>query len=246
MKKTIFTFLILLSLFILSCSNSPADCGGTGNGGQENGNPQLATKIIKRNLDNSKWYTSTTTEDSYSYYDFKKGRVTHRAGNNRNNIVTHAVGDYNYLDEEFSQFNYKWDSTAGNPTEDEILVIDNNILILANGFQISTTKNSHFNVKDFTLFTQNVPFMGIGNFKNNDYSEWIAFSPDGTCYKRYTDLSDAKKHIIEGTWEKTADKEFKITWSNVNNNYDILKNNLLYQNVKNNQSVIPITLYVNN
>lgn len=241
MKNKLFIF-IIFSTFVISCSNGN-DINSKENNCSNNNSPELKTTVIERSLANTKYYFASNTTSSYHYYSFTKDRITSRAGSDGSKIVSMAVGDYNYLNDDLSEFQYKWDKTGGGPTSDKIILIDDDLLILTNGFT-HNSNNCHILVKDVALYNDNTPSIGLGRLSKDNQDEWIVFSPNGKCYKRYFNLSKNDYVIVRGSWEKISTKKFKIIWDK-KNNYDILNENRLYQNA-NDMDSVPIILYFTN
>ena len=243
-KITVFSILFLISLFMTSCSDlSNKDSNNESTNNYETNNEssetvQLYKYILKRDINNSKWYKECVS-DYYCYYSFKDGRISYKSGRAGSNIVSADQGNYYFENGSQTQFKYKWDSMAGEPHQSEIIIIDNDIIVLSSGF-------AEIAYKDISTYTENTPFMGLGKFSEMDGSEWVVFTPSGNCYKRYIDFSKEDYYIACGHWEKNFDNSFKIYWENNTKDYDILKEKLLYQNINKNPYVIPITLYVNN
>ena len=254
-KKIVFYLFIVFSLFFISCSgltnnhsdkDSNNDTDNTSETNDESPKtPQTYLRVLKRDLNNSKWYTACIT-NHYSYYSFKDGRIYHKTGQEGSSIVRYAEGNYYFLDGSQTKFAYKWDTVAGDPIQDEIVIIDNDIIVLFNGFEGTNSNSSRIAFKDISAYTNNTPFMGLGKFSEKNWSEWIVCTPSGNCYKRYKDFTKKGYYIECGRWEKTTDNTFKLYWSDNTEGFDILVGTQLYQNVSKNPSVIPITLFVNN
>ena len=248
-KTIILNLLIVVCLLFVSCSDvSNNNSDVSNNNINENSSSQneeepsitFYTRVLKRDLNRTTWYLSTIS-NHYSYYSFYDGKISHKTGQYGNSVVGYAEGKYSFLEGSQTKIKIKWDKVAGDPGYDEIIIIDNDILILAYGLEGT---NNRIWYKDIDAYTQNNPFMGLGKFDEHNGDEWIVFTPSGNCYKRYTDFIKEELVIVCGHWEKNSDDGFKIYWDGNAKDYDILVDTKLYQNINKNASVIPISLSI--
>lgn len=237
MKRLLLAIFLLSGLFMISCSDSTGNVSNN----ESTGKIQLYKYILKKDINKTKWYLACAT-DRYCYFSFKDGRISKRSGSNNSNIVYPAEGNYSFIEDSQTRFKYKWDETGGSAIEDEILIIDDEIIVLLNGFDEKNDNHSRAAFKDISAYTEDTPFIGLGRFSNDNWAEWLVFTPSGNCYKRFKDFTKEDYYIVCGTWEKVSDNTFKIFWTNNKKDYDILRGNLLYQNVSKNPSVISIAL----
>lgn len=205
--------------------------------------------ILNGNFKDIYWYVAK--ESNYTqYFIITNSNIIYSLTKSDNYVGTKKSGNITFLNSDSTAFEYRWDgSISGSEKSNKILVVDNEILILANGFDCTNSIGStHILYKDLDAYNNNnLPFMGFGKVSQNDYNEWIVFTPSGKCYKRYLNREKNELLIICGTWEKIDTQTYKLYWGEDNTNkYDILIGRKLYQNAANSSTIIALNLNVTN
>lgn len=252
MKKSAVFFLV--SLLLLSCSNNPAATSDSQTDEQNtpenltvdtNNNEEIGKNyIISGILKNKYWYVAKVATYTQTFR-FTDDKIYYRLTRSDSNIGSSKEGNIEYLNQDLSEFEYRWDgSISGSEKRDKILVLDNDILIVSGGFDCSNSSaNTNICYNNLDTYTNEIPFMGFGKLSAS--GQWIVFTPSKKCYKRYKNLDKNEFLIKSGTWEKTDNNAYKIYWTSNNpNKYDILSGTLLYQNAGEDSSTVPISLTI--
>ena len=258
MKRVLFLMLVFISIVFASCDNvSTVDNSddqktekSSGNSESEPSKPEVligTPNIIKGTLKNVYWYVASDSTTTI-YFRFTDSTISYRLTRSNSSIGNSKTGNITYFKSDFSEFEYKWDGDIGSSEKrNTILVLDNDILITSGGFSCSNSSGeTHICYKNLDAYTgDSVPYMGFGKLSDKYYyGQWLVFTPNKKCYKRYLDLETDELLILSGTWEKTDNGNYKIYWYKNKDRYDILKGTSWYQNASETSAPVAISLYV--
>lgn len=190
------------------------------------------------------WYVAKIATYT-QYFRFSGSTISYQLTRPNTAVGSGSSGTFKYINDEKSEFEYKWERPiVENKVQSKILVLDNDILIVSDGFACGTNSGyTNILYKDLDAYN-GVPFMGFG--RTGQDGQWFVFTPSNVCYKRYLDLESNELLILQGTWEKT-NSGFKIYWNpNNKEEYDLLRGTCISQNAHASTTSIPLNLTVVN